>query len=206
MHWLGLLSLASAGLVVARWMLARTDALGRPRAFPTLWVVLLVLLGLGALTPLALRVRLEDRLSDAASALVGAEVRVHCQPFGGAFVDAGAELGYVRFGPDGVPERATLIKREQCRDLSSYLRSDKEEPSLEQVVAVHTLTHEAMHMSGVTSESETECLAVMRDAEMSRLLGASSTAAARLASTYWEQHYPRMPVGYRSENCAGPLP
>ncbi|MGI8708467.1 MAG: hypothetical protein ACR2LG_09745 [Actinomycetota bacterium] len=49
----------------------------------------------------------------------GVPVEVECQGFGGAFVDAGAEFGYVAFGPDGVPERKTLIKREQCRDLSA---------------------------------------------------------------------------------------
>ena len=204
MHWIGLLCLAGAAVVAIRWMLARTDSLGRPRDFPALWVVLLLFLGAAFLTPWFLRMRLEDRLSEAASTLIGTEVQVHCQPFGGAFVDAGAELGYVRFGPDGVPERATLIKRQQCRDLSSYLRSDKEEPPMEHVVAVHTLTHEAMHMSGVTSESETECLAVRHDAEMARLLGASPSGADRLASSYWQLRYPRMPDAYRSENCPGP--
>ena len=49
------------------------------------------------------------------------------------------------------------------------------------MVAVHTLTHESIHMSGVTSESATECLAVQRDAEMARLLGAPRTAASELA-------------------------
>jgi hypothetical protein len=203
MHWLGLLFLAAAGLVSVRWMLARVDSLGRPRPFPV-GAVILLLLAVGSLAPWFLRWRLEDRLADAASALIGVEVRVHCQAFGGAFIDAGAELGYVRFGADGVPERATLIKREQCRDLSRYLRSDKQSPPLEQVVAVHTLTHEAMHMSGLTSESETECAAVHHDADMARLLGASAEGADRLATTYWQVHYPRMPDGYRSESCPGP--
>lgn len=97
-----------------------------------------------------------------------------------------------------------MIKREQCGDLSDYLRSDKGNPPMEHVIAVHTLTHEAMHMGGVTSEAETECLAVRHDAEMARLLGASPTGAARLANLYWELHYPRMPDGYRSESCPGP--
>jgi len=112
----------------------------------------------------------------------------------------GADLGYVAFGPDGVPERRTLIKRDQCGDLSDYLRSDQEQPTSEQIVAVHVLTHEAIHMSGVRSEAETECLAMQRDAQMAELLGASPEAA-RLSVTYWREVYPRMPDAYRSEEC-----
>ena len=103
--------------------------------------------------------------------------------------------------PDGVPERQTLIKREQCADLRSYLRSDKLQPSREQVAAVHTLTHESIHMSGVTNESETECIALQRDAEMARHLGASTEGASALAQLYWQVVYPLMPPGYRSGEC-----
>jgi hypothetical protein len=51
-------------------------------------------------------------------------------------------------GPTGPPEPWTLIKRDQCRHLAAYARSDKRSPSRDQVVAVHVLTHEAMHLSG----------------------------------------------------------
>ncbi len=103
-----------------------------------------------------------------------------------------------------MPERKTLIKREQCCDLSAYLRSDKESPTTEQIVAVHTLTHEAIHMSGVTNEAETECIAVQRDEDMARALGASPEAATRLAETYWETQYPHLTIEYRKADCPGP--
>jgi len=118
---------------------------------------------------------------------------LHCQAFGEAFVDAGQELGYVRFSPTGVAKRTTLIKREQCRDLRDYL-GDPADISHANVVAVHTLTHEAIHMRGVRSEAETECLAVQHDAEMAQLLGASPEHARALAAYYWENVYPRMPA------------
>jgi hypothetical protein len=160
-----------------------------------------MVLGCAALAPWVLRARLEGRLSQATSTLLGIDVIVYCQSFGEAFIDTGAELGYVAFGPDGVPERSTLIKREQCHDLRDYLRSPPTTPTQEQAVAVHTLTHEAMHMGGNTSESETECLAVQRDAEMARLLGAEEQAARNLAVLYWQRHYPLMPGDYRSAEC-----
>jgi hypothetical protein len=56
-------------------------------------------------------------------------------------------------------------------------------------------------MSGETSEAKTECIAVQRDAEMARLLGASDIAARTLAESYWAQIYPRMPEGYRASQC-----
>jgi hypothetical protein len=201
MHWIGLVAFAGASAVAIRWLFTRIDTLGRTRPFPWISVVGLVVLGLVALVPFVLRVRLEGRLAQAASKVVGAEVDVHCQSFGEAFVDVGAELGYVPFGPDGVPERHTLIKRSPCGDLSDYIGSDKESPTLEQVVAVHTLSHEAMHMRGETNEAITECAAMQRDAQMARLLGASPEAGRRLAATYWTQIYPRMPGEYRSDDC-----
>ena len=200
--WIGFAMLVAAGGVAIRWMSARTDALGRPRPFPYTTVVVLVALGCASLAPFVLRVRLEHRLAAAASELLGTRVGVRCQSFGGAFVDVGVDLGYVVFGPDGKPEQWTLIKRDQCADLSDYLGSDKEQPTRDQIVAVHVLTHEAVHMTGVQNEAQTECLAMQRDAAMAELLGATPEAAGNLAIAYWRDVYPRMPAAYRSEECA----
>jgi hypothetical protein len=197
----GVLLLVAGAVVTIRWMSARIDAIGRPRPFPFIAVGLLVVFGCAALTPFALRFRLERRLAAAASEFAGTRVEVRCQTFGGAFLDVGADLGYVIFGSDGRPERWTLIKREQCRELSGYLSSDKLSPTRSQIVAVHVLSHESVHMSGMRNEAQTECLAMQRDAEMAQLLGASPRAAGALAVAYWRDVYPGMPAAYRSEEC-----
>jgi hypothetical protein len=201
MPWIGILLLIGAVGLVGRWAFARTDELGRPEPFPWIGTSILVVMGLAATVPFFQRARLEDTLADAATKIVGSKVTVECQTLGQALVDAGADLGYVRFGPDGTPEARTLIKRQQCADLADYLEADKENPTLDQIVGVHTLTHEAIHMSGVTSESETECQAMGRDADMAVALGASLEAAERLAQAYRTNVYPRMPSGYQSPDC-----
>ena len=200
--WIGAGLLVTAGGVGIRWMSARTDVLGRPRPFPYITVVLLVTLGGASLGPLVLRVRLEHRLETAASKLVGTPIEVRCQSFGGAFVDVGADLGYVVFGADGNPESWTLIKRQQCGDLSDYLGSDKKDPTRDQIIAVHVLTHETIHVTGVRDEAETECKAMQLDAGMATLLGAELQAAEELAIAYWRDIYPWMPASYRSDECA----
>lgn len=201
MHWVGIGILAGAGIVVLHWLSHRTDSLGRARSFPWVGFGFLVIAGCAALTPWFLRARLENRLGEAASRVVGAPVVVYCQSFGEAFIDTGAELGYVAFGPDGVPEKETVIKRQQCNDLADFVSSPDEPAVRATAVAVHTLTHEAIHMSGSTDEAATECIAVQRDAEMARLLGAGEQAARDLALFYWENHYPLMPGNYRSADC-----
>lgn len=101
----------------------------------------------------------------------------------------------------GVPEHATTIKYEQCRDLKAYLRRHGRSPSPDQIIAVHVLTHESMHMRGEFSEAAAECEAMQRDAWTARDLGASPSDAAALAVAYWRIDYPRMPDDYRSGNC-----
>jgi hypothetical protein len=205
--WLSFGLLASVAAVVVRWLATRVDALGRRRAFPWGSVVLLAAFAAATAAPVARDALRERRLARVASAVVGARVGVHCQSFGEAFVDAGIELGYVRFRPDGRPERSTLIKRDQCGDIAAYQRSDKHDPSRAQVVAVHVLTHEAMHMAGIIDEARAECAAVQRDAQTARLLGASRADAVVLAGRYWRTVYPLMPDGYRTRDCGpgGPL-
>ena len=205
--WTAVGLLGAAVLLAGRWLLHQRDGLGRRIRFPVVSVVTLALVGAGLLVPVVRHHRLEQRLAVAASELVGAPVRVHCQTAGQEFVDAGAELGWVAYGPDGVPEHATLIKRAQCGDLSAYLGSDKAAPTLDQVIAVHILSHEARHMAGETSDEVAECGAVQRDAQTAELLGADPDQALRLAQTYWRAVYPRLSDDYLSPECrpGGPL-
>jgi hypothetical protein len=200
--WCAVALLVAAVVVAARWWRRRSDALGRPRGFPFVSVGLLAVAGGLGLVPGLQHARLEHRLAAAAGALTGRRVDVHCQTLGEAFVDTDGHLGYVPWGPDGVPEARTTIKREPCAALGAYLGSDHAHPSDAEVQAVHVLSHESRHMAGVTEEALAECQAMQRDAVAARLLGASDVQARRVARFYWMVFYPRMPDDYRSAACA----
>lgn len=198
--WVAAVAGLGACWVVVRWRRTAPDVFGRPPPAPW-W-------GAGSLAALflvtgGLAVRdhaRESRLSEVASSLAGRTVRVRCQSWAGSFSDANVEPGYVRWEADGSPASETVIKADVCRTLGRYLK-DPGNPSDAEVVAVHIVTHEAMHLAGLRNEAAAECAAVQRDAETARLLGAGEAEAAALASRYWTDVYPRMPDAYRSGQC-----
>jgi hypothetical protein len=195
------IALLVGGVAVAvRWSLNRVDSIGRKVALPwSAWM--LPILGCLVAIPVVRHHDEEKRLSQVASVISGVKATVHCQSGSAEWVDAGNELGYVKWGPDGVPEHSTLIKHEQCGLLASYLRGGRGSASLDEIIAVHVLTHESMHMSGIKDESLTECAAVQRDAHTAELLGATPAQALWLARTYWVNVYPNMPDAYRTTDC-----
>lgn len=191
-------ALAALGLL-ARWLMVRGVREHAP--FPAISISSCVVLAVVATFPVVDRVTLEGRLSHAASNLLGMHVEVDCQTLTGSALDMGRELGYVKWGPGGIPEHKTLIKHQQCNDLHAYLDSSKQRPNAAQILAVHVLTHESMHMSGITSESIAECDAMQHDTTMAEDMGATPAAAHALAVTYWLTVYPDMPDGYTSGDC-----
>lgn len=191
-------ALAALALFI-RWLQQRGVRQNVP--FPSISISSCIVLAVVATFPVVDRVTLESRLSHSSSTLLGMHVEVDCQTLTGSTLDMGNELGFVKWGPDGIPEHKTLIKHQQCNDLHSYLNSSKQHPSAAQILAVHVLTHESMHMSGITSEAIAECDAMQHDAAMAGVMGAQPAAAHKLAVAYWLTVYPNMPDGYRSSDC-----
>ncbi|MCU1599635.1 MAG: hypothetical protein JWO22_344 [Frankiales bacterium] len=190
-----------AAALSGRWLLHQREELGRPRPFPRISVALLAVLGIALAVPVVRRHHEEDRLSRVASRLVGHRVKVHCQSLGQALTDVGSELGYVKYGEDGVPEQQTTIKRDPCGELRKYYGGNRHRPTTDEIIAVHVLTHESMHMRGLVQEDMAECAAVQRDEETAEMLGATPGEAAMLARLYWGTVYPDMPEGYTTPDC-----
>jgi len=146
--------------------------------------------------------QLEERLADAVQEISGvADAEVDCQGFLREF-RLDNNLGEVQFGRDGTPSQTAGLRASVCDHLSDWLDSDKSTPSEDQIVAVHVLTHEAMHVAGITDERSAECQAMQSDARMAESLGATPRQAQTLATRYAMQVYPRMPSGYTSPGCS----
>jgi hypothetical protein len=198
----GCIALAAVSAVVTlRWLLVRVDAFGRVRSFPRVAAGIPALGAMLCLVPMVGHLRLEAALAKAAGILAGVQVSVRCETVDQAWIDVHPERGYVSVAEDGRPEHHAVITYDTCNDLADWLGSDKQNPSDAQVLAVHVLTHEAMHMSGILDEALAECAAVQRDTRAAGLLGASPAQARRLARHYWLVDYHQLPDTYRDLRC-----
>ncbi len=194
---LGVLSL---GLTL-RWAVHRVDALGRPEPFPVVGAAMPLVLAVVVAVPAIRHAQLESRLSGVATRAVGHAVTVRCQTLGDTWLSAHPERGYVRFDADGVPEPVAVITYDTCRTLGDWVRSNHRSASLEEVIAVHVLTHEIMHLTGVADEAIADCRAVQRDAATARQLGAPAAVGADIARRYYAEVQPQLPEAYRSADC-----
>ena len=148
------------------------------------------------------RFRADERLFSAVAAEIAqADVRMDCQRFAGALVDASGELGYVRADAGGRPGDVGRLERGACEPLRDYAHGDRANPTLDQVIAVQVLAHEAYHLAGLTVEAEAECAAMQRLPDVAGWLGATPTQARALAERYWSEVYPRLPEDYRDGQC-----
>ncbi len=143
----------------------------------------------------------QARLSAVATQIAGTPVSVHCQRFSETYFSASSAEGIVGVDENGAPQGEADLTYSACRDLAAWLSSNKGSPTREQMIAVHVLTHEAMHVSGVMAEGDAECDALSFDARTAQLLGATPKEATALAAYYRTKVYPSMPAGYRTNSC-----
>ena len=195
-HTIGARTFLVLGLLVwLVWLAVRAYVAGT-RPYVTLAVLVALLLPL--LWTEIRWLRVQAAATTAAQQLTGnPSARVHCQRAMATFLWAGADLGRVEWDE---PDRAWLTL-ETCQHLGTWYRSDRAEPSPDEVVAVHVLTHEAMHVAGLRSEALTECRALQEDARTVVLLGGTPAEGAELAKRVATEVYPRMPDEYRSAEC-----
>lgn len=144
----------------------------------------------------------QAEFSKVATHIAGRDVRIECQRFTGALLDATGEAGYVQFDASGRPADTGRLERDSCNDLRDWLHSDKTNPTLEQVMAVHVLGHESYHLAGIANEAETECAAMQQLEEIAQSLGARADVARSMAERYAAEVYTHMPAEYRSNECS----
>lgn len=124
--------------------------------------------------------------------------QAQCQRFSEAFLDAGvATKGEVFYAE---PNTAKL-KYQTCQDFIAWLNSDKEHPTLEQILAVEVVVHEAEHVSGDFNEASAECKAMKALPDIALKLGATEPQAQLLAKLYREQVHPMLADKYQNGTC-----
>ena len=187
----------TAGLTFSVLLFRQLMGLGRHRVSLVCTAALAVVPGWFAWQTRALELKLAEAVQEI-SGVPSAEV--DCQGFLREF-RLDNNLGEVRFGRDGTISTTAGLRDSVCDHIKAWLDSDKEHPSRDQVIAVHVLTHEAIHVSGVIDERATECQAMQADARTARVLGATPEQAQALAERYYRDVYPHMPNGYRSTGC-----
>jgi hypothetical protein len=143
--------------------------------------VLLVCVGAWALEAHA-RAGTQRTLSSVASALAGRPVSVRCQSLWADLFSINANLGEVHFDADGRPSDSAWLTRATCGHLHRFISSHGADLECLKTVdwngfrwdtphdacieraarvgeAVVTLAHESMHLRGISSESQAQCLA-----------------------------------------------
>lgn len=128
--------------------------------------------------------RLENRLAKVASELSGTAAQVSCETFLESWMPKYIWFeGYVPHGSGKLHLRYAI-----CHRLTEVIDSPEPQNRFHST-AVVVLTHEAMHIRGITNEAQTECAAIQRAAQAAILLGVPDANARELARTYWEVQY-----------------
>lgn len=155
-------------------------------------------------------------LGAVATGLAGRPVRVQCQNIAAAAIDVSDEQGAVTFDASGRPSDTAHLKRNTCQALGRFPRDARAgklrclaapdscpDAVLADALAVHVLTHESMHLRGIQSESEAECLALGATAWTARDLGAPPTDANLVEQYARTRLYELLPADYHSPACGG---
>jgi hypothetical protein len=188
----------AAGLLVSAfclsWLLARRYLLARGWA---IWPVLVIVPAL-LFTANELRwQRFESALAHAAQpVLAGRDSGFACERLMRNFWSSTGHVGHVWFDADGTPAHDAFLSSSTCAKVKAW-REHPGAAGLDEIVAVHTVVHEAAHLVGQRSEAQAECTAVTHGAQVMERLGATPDQAGAAVVRYVMQVYPRLPDEYR---------
>lgn len=189
----------TGGLVVAgiclAWWLAKRYVLN---AGWTVWPVLVIVPSLLFSANEARWHSFESQLADAAQpVLAGRDAGFACERLLRNFWSSQGHVGHVWFDADGTPAHDAFLSSGTCARVKSW-REHPGAASIDEIVAVHTVAHEAAHLAGQRDEAQAECTALTHDSEVMQRLGATAVQAQADVVRYLEQVYPRLPDEYRS--------
>lgn len=121
-----------------------------------------------------------------------------CERFSEELFNLSDFQGYVYYDGSNVVH----LRRKVCHNLWDYAHGGQAHPTEGQIVAVHIVAHETMHINGIQSEAVAECRAVQLNHLVAEALGATPEEARELQRRYYADYYPRQRDGYVSGGCA----
>lgn len=155
-----------------------------------------------------------ERLAEvAARAETGREIDVRCPgPIAERF-DRPLLEGRVDFNADGTPKPYTKMSPTACKglrvltqrltvlDFACLERGGCTRQEDQAALGVAVLSHELMHLRGVTDEAVTECLARKRLPEVARALGLSESEIVAVSRYQVQVLGPRLGPQYQGGRC-----
>jgi hypothetical protein len=145
--------------------------------------------------------RFQHELASAVQPVLGTrEAGFGCERLMHDFFSSTGHPGHVWFDAAGHPASEAFLSQQTCADVKAY-RERPDAATLAEVVAVHTVTHEAEHLAGVRDEATAECRALQADAAVLVAFGADPATARAQVGAYLTQVYPRLAGDYVSEQC-----
>jgi hypothetical protein len=140
----------------------------------------------------------QQRATEALGVLSEVEgVGANCERFSEELFNLSQYQGYVYYDGSNVAH----LRRNICHDLWDYANGGQANPTEGQILAVHIVGHEAMHINGVREEAVAECMAVQLNHLIAEELGATPEEARELQRRYYEEYYPRQRSNYISGEC-----
>lgn len=124
-------------------------------------------------------------------------IHADCERFTEELFNLTQYQGYVYYDGSNVVH----LRRNICHDLWHYAHGGQANPTEGQTIAVHVVTHEAMHINGVREEAVAECIAVQINHFVAEKLGATPAQARELQRRYYLLYYPRQRDYYISYEC-----
>lgn len=120
-----------------------------------------------------------------------------CERFSEELFNLSDFQGYVYYDGSNVAH----LRRNVCHNLWDYAHGGQAHPTEGQIVAVHIVAHETMHINGIQSEAVAECRAVQLNHLVAEALGATPEQARELQRRYYVDYYPRQREDYVSAGC-----
>jgi len=105
--------------------------------------------------------------------------------------------GYVYYDGSNVAH----LRRNVCHNLWDYAHGGQANPTEGQILAVHLVGHETMHINDIRAEAVAECRAVQLNHLIAEELGATPEEARELQRRYYVEYYGRQRGDYVSGEC-----